>query len=61
MAYNISDEELAEKLVTDPSFPSYSLVYHRAQVKQMLPSMAKAYLLVYELQKELTKRLQSEM
>lgn len=57
MAYNISDEELAKLVIKEPS---YCLFYHREHLRQLLPSMAQAYLLIGELQKELTKKLQSE-
>lgn len=60
MAYNISDKELVKLLITDPAYPSFCLVYHRAQLRQLLPAMASAYLLVYELQQEILERLQSE-
>ena len=53
MAYNISEEELLRQLIIDPS---YCLFYHREKVKRMLPSLAKAYILVSEIQKELSER-----
>jgi hypothetical protein len=58
MAYNISDDELAELVIKEPS---YCLFYHREHLRQLLPSMAEAYLLVGKLQKELTEKLQQNM
>ena len=54
MAYNVSDEDLLKLCISDPS---YCLFYHRDRVKQLLPSLAEAYLLVGNIQKELTKSL----
>jgi hypothetical protein len=58
VAYNISDEKLLELMITDPS---YCLFYHREKVRQLLPSLARAYKLVSEVQKELiTKHYEEE-
>ena len=59
VAYNISDEKLLELMVTDPS---YCLFYHREKVRQLLPSLSRAYTLVNELQKELiTKHFEEKI
>ena len=52
MAYNLSDEEVINRAVTDPD---WVLFYHRAHLKLLLPAMAQAYLLVGNLQQELLK------
>lgn len=50
MAYNLTEEELVQRLITDPA---WCLFYHRSRVKNLLPSLARAYILVSEVQKEL--------
>lgn len=52
MAYNLSDEEIIQRAVTDPD---WIMFYHRAHLKQLLPAMAQAYLLVGKVQEELLK------
>lgn len=54
MAYNVSDERLLELLIKEPS---YCLFYHRDRVTKILPSLAKAYILISDLQKELEEKL----
>lgn len=58
MAYNITEEELVERLITDPA---YCLFYHREKVKRLLPSLARAYKLVSEIQKELITKHYEEI
>jgi hypothetical protein len=58
VAYNISDERLLELMITDPS---YCLFYHREKVRRLLPSLARAYILVSELQKELITKHYDEL
>ena len=50
MAYNLSDEEIVRRLVTDPE---WVLFYQRSRLKYLLPAMAQAYLLVGKVQEEL--------
>ena len=50
MAYNLSDEEIVNRAVTDPE---WILFYHRSRLKLLLPAMAQAYLLVGKVQEEL--------
>ena len=52
MAYNLSDEDIVKRAVTDPE---WILFYHRSHLKLLLPAMAQAYLLVGNVQKELLK------
>ena len=53
MAYNLSQEELLRRMISDPSWVMF---YHREKVKRMLPTLARAYMLVSEVQKELTNQ-----
>jgi len=53
MAYNMTDEEFVEHLIRNPD---YCMFYHRARIRQLLPSLAKAYRLVDGIQKELEKK-----
>ena len=55
MAYNISDEQLVELMVKEPS---YCLFYYRTRVRELLPDLAGAYLLVGNVQKNLIKSLE---
>ncbi len=54
MAYNLTDEELLEKLITDPA---WCLFYHRERVKRLLPFLARSYMLIEGIKIEVSERL----
>jgi hypothetical protein len=48
MAYNLTDEEFLDRLVSDPS---WCLFYQRDRTKRALPTLVKAFRLVQEIKK----------
>jgi hypothetical protein len=56
MAYNLTDEEFLDRLITDPS---WCLFYQRDRTKRALPVLVKAFKLVQEI-KEIMPNLTLE-
>lgn len=51
---NLSNEMLLRWMIKDPS---WCLLYHREQVKQLLPAMAKSHVLVVNIERRLMKQV----
>lgn len=54
---HIDENRLLEKLIEDPN---WCLFYHRDQVRQLLPSMTKAFVLVNTIEAGLIKKLREK-
>lgn len=57
MAYNLSDEELLLRCVTDTD---WVLFYHRSRIKQILPALAKSHMLVTQIEKQVSESIEAK-
>lgn len=56
MAYNITDDELLKLMISDPS---WCMFYQREKVKQLLPTLAKAHILVTTIEEQIKEKVEA--